>query len=86
MSLPTVVGILASILTGAALLPQLIKVIREKKPQDISFLMLASLLGGVGLWVWYGILNDDWIIIISNSVSVILNLCIFGASFYYKNH
>ena len=83
MDLSMIVGITASVLTGASLMPQLVKTIREKKSQDISFLMLATLLGGVSLWVWYGALHDDWIIIISNSVSALLNLSIFGFSAYY---
>ena len=85
MELSTIVGIAASILTGASLLPQLIKIIREKKEQDISFAMLIILLGGVGLWVWYGILHDDWIIIISNSTSALLNLSVFAFSYYYSS-
>jgi MtN3 and saliva related transmembrane protein len=85
MELTTVVGIAASVLTGASLLPQLIKIIREKKAQDISYLMLMVLFGGVGLWVWYGIRRNDWIIILSNGASVLLNLCIFAWSFYYRH-
>ncbi|HTF18656.1 MAG TPA: SemiSWEET transporter [Chryseolinea sp.] len=84
MELSTIVGITASVLTGASLLPQLIKIIREKKEQDISFVMLLILLGGVGLWIWYGLLHEDWIIIISNSASALLNLSIFACSFYYS--
>ena len=65
-------------------MPQLVKIIREKKSQDISFVMLVVLLGGVSLWIWYGVLNQDWIIIISNAVSVLLNLSIFAFSAYYR--
>lgn len=86
MEIVTLVGIAASVLTGASLLPQLIKVISQQKTEGVSFLMLAVLLGGVGLWVWYGILQGDWIIVISNSVSVLLNLGIFATSFYYRHN
>jgi len=84
MELSTIVGIAASVLTGASLLPQLIKIIREKKEQDISFVMLVILLGGVCLWIWYGFLHEDWIIIISNSASALLNLSIFACSAYFS--
>jgi MtN3 and saliva related transmembrane protein len=47
--------------------------------------MLSVLLAGVALWVWYGALQNDWIIVISNSVSALLNLCIFACSFYYAD-
>lgn len=80
----TTVGIAASALTGASLLPQLVKLIKEKKSEGISFLMLLVLLGGVALWIWYGVLKSDWIIVISNSVSALINLLIFIMSFYYN--
>ena len=83
METSLIVGIAASVLTGASLMPQLVKIIREKKAQDISFLMLIVLLGGVCLWVWYGFLHHDWIIIISNGVSALLNLSIFACSAYF---
>ena len=78
-----IVGIAASVLTGASLTPQLAKIIREKKAQDISFMMLVVLLGGVCLWIWYGFLHQDWIIIISNSLSAALNVAIFAFSAWY---
>jgi MtN3 and saliva related transmembrane protein len=84
MELTTIVGVAASILTGASLLPQLIKVIKEKKSSGISFIMLFVLLTGVSLWIWYGALRSDLIIVISNSVSAALNILIFIMSFYYE--
>ncbi|MEO5979844.1 MAG: SemiSWEET family transporter [Chryseolinea sp.] len=86
MELNTIVGVSASVLTGASLLPQLIKIVREKKSEGVSFIMLIVLLGGVGLWVWYGVLKSDWIIVISNAVSALINLGIFAMSFYYNRN
>ena len=83
METTTIVGVAASILTGASLLPQLIKVIREKKSSGVSFVMLFVLLAGVSLWVWYGALRSDWIIVVSNSFSAALNILIFVMSYYY---
>ncbi|MDB5202149.1 MAG: hypothetical protein JWQ27_1558 [Ferruginibacter sp.] len=80
----TLIGVFASIGTGISLLPQLIKLIKEKKPGDISYGMLGVLFIGLLLWIWYGIRKEDWIIIISNSVSVILNASIFILSLVYK--
>ena len=86
MKIDTLVGVTASILTGASLLPQLIKVIREKKSEGVSFVMLIILFGGVGLWIWYGILKADLIIVISNSASALINVAIFIMSFYYDRN
>ena len=78
------VGIAAGICTGISLLPQLIKIIKEKKAESISFFMLLILLAGVGGWIWYGILKKDYPIILTNSFSFIINLLIIGFSMKYK--
>lgn len=45
------IGIVAGICTGISLLPQLIKIIRDKKVDDISYLMLFILMAGLAGWV-----------------------------------
>lgn len=57
MSFETIVGIGASAFTSTALLPQLIKILREKKANDISLAMLIVLFTGLALWVWYGFIK-----------------------------
>ena len=70
------IGIIAGICTGISLFPQLIKIIREKKADDISWVMLFILLAGLAGWVWYGILKEDYPIIITNSFSFLVNVAI----------
>ena len=69
-------GIAAGIMTAVSMLPQLIKIIKEKKADDVSVLMLLVLIIGLGLWVVYGFLRDDWPLIITNSFSFLLNLVV----------
>ena len=57
------IGIVAGVCTGVSMLPQLIKIIREKKAKDISIVMLLVLISGVGAWTWYGVLKKDYPII-----------------------
>jgi MtN3 and saliva related transmembrane protein len=78
------IGILAGTFTSLSLLPQLIKMIRAKEAGDISITMFLVLLAGLGLWVTYGILKEDWPIIITNSVSFLLNISILTLHMYYK--
>ena len=85
MDLTTGIGIGASIFTATSLLPQLIKLLKEKKAEDISLGMLAILFIGLALWIYYGCLKKDWIIIISNSFSMAINLITAGVSIKYKN-
>jgi MtN3 and saliva related transmembrane protein len=85
MNIVTVIGISASVCTAASLIPQLIKVLKEKKAENISLWMLVVLFVGLGLWVLYGILKDDIIIIVSNSVSFIVNLLLAFFAIKYKS-
>lgn len=74
MDIVNITGIGASIFTAASLIPQLIKLIREKKAEDISVGMLAVLFTGLVLWILYGIQKEDLIIIVANSFSLLVNI------------
>ncbi|MEI9943335.1 MAG: SemiSWEET transporter [Chitinophagaceae bacterium] len=78
------VGIGAGILTSVSMLPQLFKIIKEKKADDISYVMLFVLMTGIGGWAWYGVLKEDILIIIFNSFSFLVNLVIIFFSVKYK--
>ena len=79
------VGIAAGILTGVSLLPQLIKIIKEKKANSISFVMLAILLAGLCVWIVYGVLKKDYPIIVTNSFSLLTNIVIVVLTAKYKD-
>jgi MtN3 and saliva related transmembrane protein len=85
MNAITIIGIIASVATAVSSLPQLIKLLKEKKAENVSLFMFAVLVIGVTFWVWYGILKKDWIITISNSVSFLINLVTIILSIKYKN-
>lgn len=88
MDTTQLIGIVASVGTGVSLLPQLIKIIREKKADHLSLGMMVVLLSGLILWVIYGYRIEDWIVIISNSVSLLLNLVTIALTIKYRkrNH
>ena len=79
-----VIGIAAGICTAISLLPQIIKVIRDKKTEDISIFYLLVLLVGLGLWTYYGFLKEDLPIIVTNMFSMILNITMICLGLYYK--
>ncbi len=85
MNIETVIGIAASTGTAVSLIPQLIKVIKEKEAKNVSIMMMLILFAGIGLWIIYGILKNDWIIIISNAFSFIINLLLGIFTLKYKN-
>jgi len=79
-----IIGIAASVFTGISLLPQLIKLLKEKKAENVSFGMIAILFVGLILWITYGVFKKDLIIIIANSFSLIINVLIVIFSIIYK--
>lgn len=79
-----VLGLVAGGITSVAMMPQLIKVIKEKNADDISVVMLLVLITGLSLWVWYGILQNELPIILSNSFSVLVNITLLICCMMYK--
>jgi MtN3 and saliva related transmembrane protein len=78
------IGIAAGIFTAASLLPQLYKIIKEKKANDISIIALLVLFMGIGLWITYGYLIQDLPLIITNIVSLTINILVIVFSSFYK--
>ena len=68
------IGLIAGILTACSLLPQMVKTIKEHKTEGVSPFIFIILMGGTGMWVYYGILRDDFPIIITNAFSFGLNV------------
>lgn len=81
----TLVGIAASAFTGTASIPQFIKIARSKKADDISAVMVLVLIAGLGLWVYYGILKEDWILLVANTIPCLVNMGILLLWFRYKD-
>ena len=79
------IGIAAGILTSCSLLPPLIKLIRDKKPEEVPIGMLLVLVGGLALWTYYGILKSDCPIIVTNCFSLVQNLTMITLRQIYKN-
>lgn len=80
------IGIFAGICTAVSLLPQLIKIIRKKKADDISWFYLFILVTGLAGWVVYGFLKTDYPIIVTNCFSFLVNVLIIIFTRMYKKN
>ena len=80
-----VIGITAGIFTSASMLPQVIKIIKEKKAEQVSLLMICVLITGVSLWIWYGIMKKDFPIIVTNAFSLLINLILVFLRIKYRD-
>lgn len=74
MDLTTIIGFIAGICITIAVIPQIITIRKTKKAQNISLLMFCITSFGILLWIIYGIMKKDVPIIITNSVSLTLNI------------
>lgn len=79
-----ILGIIAGVFTSVSMIPQLIKVIKEKNADELSWIMLLVLISGLSLWVWYGFIKDELPIILSNSFAVIVNITLLICYMIYK--
>lgn len=84
MEMVEVIGFIAGIFTTIAVLPQLIKSWQTKKVSNVSPVMFAILMIGVGLWVVYGVLKSDLPIILTNGTSFLLNTLMLILMLRYK--
>lgn len=81
------IGIGAAVCTAVSMIPQLVKVMKEKKSAGISIFMVAVLIAGLCLWAWYGFLKKDYPILLTNIFSLAVNiLLIFFGIKYKKNN
>ncbi|HLS95023.1 MtN3 and saliva related transmembrane protein [Sphingobacterium allocomposti] len=80
----TIIGIAAGILTSVSMVPQLIKVLKEKEVENLSPLMVGILLTGVSMWVVYGVMLGDLPIIVSNAFSVFVNATLLMCYFLFR--
>jgi MtN3 and saliva related transmembrane protein len=68
----TVIGLTAGVCTTLENLLQLMKAWTTRETDDISMKTLLLLGCGLILWVVYGVLHEDIIIILANGVSLII--------------
>jgi MtN3 and saliva related transmembrane protein len=78
----TAIGLAAAICTTAANVPQLIKAWTTQETDYLSLKMLALLSLGLGLWIAYGVLKSDWVIILANGIGLVLAIALVSLKFH----
>lgn len=73
-SLTTLLGVAAAALTTFANVPQVLKAWRTKDTKDLSLAMTVILTSGLILWVIYGLLRSDYVIVLANAIAALLAL------------
>jgi|TARA_B100001093_G_scaffold191589_1_gene184104 MtN3 and saliva related transmembrane protein len=78
------IGFFAALCTTIAFVPQAIKVYQTKSTKDISILMFLIFTVGVLSWLIYGLIINDYPVILANAVTLILSLFILVYKIKYK--
>jgi len=64
----SVLGFVAAALTSLSYVPQLQKALPKDSTSDLSLKMLVALFAGLALWIVYGLMVQDIVIVIANCV------------------
>jgi MtN3 and saliva related transmembrane protein len=67
------IGICAAVLTSLSYVPQVRKAWPRGSTKDLSLHMLVVLTTGLSLWIGYGVLKGDRVIVAANTVGAALS-------------
>ena len=68
----------AAFLAALSYLPQLRKARPRKSTEDLSLDMLTALTLNLDLWMVYGVMQGDWVIVLANLVGASLSGIVSG--------
>jgi MtN3 and saliva related transmembrane protein len=77
------IGIIAGILVLSSFIPQLHKAYKTKKMLDVSIYLMGLIASGMFLWVIYGIIRKDPVIIGTNVAGFVLNVILIVLKLKY---
>jgi MtN3 and saliva related transmembrane protein len=83
---PTLIGLVAGMLTGIAAIPQVVKTLRTRHTRDISVWQPLLLSIGIALWIVYGMLIHNLPLILTNIIPLVCNALLTGLKLYYRDN
>jgi len=78
------IGFIAASLTTASFVPQAWKILRHKKVKDLSLTMYAMMFTGQGGWLIYGVLIQDFPLLLANIIGCSLTGTIIAFKIFIK--
>ncbi len=83
MNIENFFGIAGGIVSSVTFLPQVIKIWKTKSAKDLSMVTLMFLILNVSLWLIYGVLKNDYPLMITNGIvlSMVLAMVYFKLTF-----
>ena len=84
MSGVDILGYSAGFITSLTFLPQVIKTWKEKSAKDISLMMFIIAAVNEVMWIVYGVLLNNWVIILTNSIVLTMSMIMIFLKLRYK--
>lgn len=78
-----IIGTVAGILVLSSFVPQIIKAYKTKKMFDVSVHLMSLIASGMFLWVVYGFIRSDPVIIGTNAAGFALNIILLVMKIRY---
>ena len=79
-----ILGYSAGAITSLTFLPQVIKTWKLKSARDVSLLMFVIAAINEVMWIVYGALLNNWVIILTNAIVLAMSLTMIYLKFRYK--
>ena len=79
----SVIGSIATLLTVSSILPQLHKTYKSKLVGHLSIVQMLILYIGIACWLYYGVLIENYTIVLANSISLFLQTLLIGMKIKY---
>jgi len=84
MTLVSLFGLIGGTFTTISFLPQVIQVWKTRSTKDISLGMFVLFTIGVLFWLLYGLMINEWPVIIANGMTLIFACTILVFKAIYK--
>jgi MtN3 and saliva related transmembrane protein len=79
-------GLFGAFLSAITFVPQVYKAWQTKSTGDLSVWMIIILLANVSTWLVYGIIRDDFAIILANAIILSLSLLLLYFKLTFKRN
>ena len=82
--LTLIIGYAATIVGTSIMLPQVVRTLRTKRVDDLSFAMLIFYFANCALWLAYGLLISSLPLILTNFIALIISIVQIGLKMKYS--
>ncbi len=84
MAAVDILGYSACAVTALTFLPQVVKTWKEKSAKNVSLLMFVIAAVNEVMWIAYGVMRDDMVIIVTNAIMIVMAFTMISLKLRYR--